>query len=287
MSLIKELESKITNSNSSLVDILMQMKILAAKLGNQNIISWIDLELNGYADKGSELPRHRKGGGLNFGNILGPFWTQMNNVQIPTNNFPQELKTYANELCFVESVGTLEEMAKSGKSYIHPWPIELAAMAAQYNLQNGYQYTNIWKPVEQPFIRHVLGCIRNKMLDLIIELEKTNPEIEKSDEEIKKISKETAASVFQNINLTLGNENKTELTIVNNDIESLVKYLEAKNIEKTDIDELRKAIKEDKGKKGNQILNWIGKLSDKVICKGADIAVIKLVTVAVNKFLGI
>jgi len=292
MTLIKELEKKVVDSSSSLVEILLQMKVLASKLDNKEILDWINYELNGYSGMANEIPAHRKGACVNLGDILGPFWSRINGIQVPTNNLPQNLKEYASDIMLVEGVGTIEEMAKTGKSYMHPWPIELATVAAKYNLEEDYQYTRVWKPIEQPFIRHVLGCIRSKVLDIILELQKVNPAIENSDDEIKNIPRDKSEAIYKtvinatNVNLAIGSNNNLEMTVIQNDLESLKNYLKYLNIEKIKIDELEKSIKADDNKKGNKVFEWIGKFSDGIIKKGAEIGITKLVTIAIDKYFG-
>jgi hypothetical protein len=50
MSLLREIQNDLSSSGSDVPTVLRKCKILAARLGSNELASWVDFELNGYPE---------------------------------------------------------------------------------------------------------------------------------------------------------------------------------------------------------------------------------------------
>jgi len=130
----------------------------------------------------------------------------------------------------------------------------------------------------------ILGKIRSKFLDLVLELESNFPEI---DDEIKKPLekdneiKQKATQIMAQINITntgdgniintgSGNEMNISLDIKKNDIEHLMRVLQKAEVAESDISEITEIVqnedynKDDK-KFGPKVQGWIQKMMGKAL----------------------
>ena len=59
MSLLGDIINELVDSNESLSSPLLKTKVLATRLKNEELLSWVNHEVMGYSDE-VELPRYRK-----------------------------------------------------------------------------------------------------------------------------------------------------------------------------------------------------------------------------------
>lgn len=76
MKLIDDIIAGVTETKEPTSDLLRRCLVLAYKLKNDALKTWVEKELNGY-DPAAELPEYRKSTGVAKGLLLGPFGAQL------------------------------------------------------------------------------------------------------------------------------------------------------------------------------------------------------------------
>lgn len=277
MNLFEEIRDGCVNSDTDLPSTLRKAKILASKLKHDELKDWIHNELSGYAGK-SKIPDYRKLSSNVFGDLSGRFGKKVKNATIPTYNFPDTLKEFADNLIMVQGIRELQTMAKNKKGFKKRWPAEALMLAREkVEINSNYVLVDLWQPISTSDIEGIFDTVRNKLLDFLLELEAIEPKIIESYKSLSNISPEKVNNVFNftiegdyasvssgsNFSQTV-NHNITE-----NDLESLVQYLKQLGIEENDLSDLKENIKKD-GKRDNKKLgkntkNWFSKMIDKSI----------------------
>ena len=79
MSILHDIQQSITVDQGNIAPILLKLRLLAAKLGSNELESWIRYESEGYPDD-IELPDYRKIPISYLGHFAGPFGAQISNA---------------------------------------------------------------------------------------------------------------------------------------------------------------------------------------------------------------
>jgi hypothetical protein len=159
------------------------VKILASRTGADPLTAWIDHELNGYPED-ADLPPYRGPHPVHvLGHFMGPFGSQMTNVQIPSSSWDKKLEAdHLFQIELRESVAEVGSMAAEDNVTLG-WN---ANVISKYNqgLQNGLVQPVVTGdmllagakiPVPRHLLVGVLEAVRNRILDLALQLEKVVP----------------------------------------------------------------------------------------------------------------
>jgi len=199
--LIKEIQDQGIPASS----LLRKEKILASKLGQEDFLSWINLELAGYKDD-SVYPDYRKLSGQikALNPILGWRPVLFNKAKIEKKLSSRNIK---------QSASAIEELlADSSKEYEMPYPDEVGAQI----LAKSEPRTKVSLFLDRAALVGVLTGIRDRLLDWAIGLEKQG--IEGDEVEFTEEMKEKAQGVESKYNIgkienfcgNLGEKNKQE-----------------------------------------------------------------------------
>lgn len=280
--LIKEIRVDLLNQKIKLSSILRKAKVLAAKLKNDRLKNWVDSELNGYSGDNVEIPKYRKLHLENMGHFSGPFQSGLRNARIPITSLPDIVKEFANDSDIPDSIASLESsissMSSNSKGALQiQWPADLIRYAQhKATIYENMVLVDAWKIVGPNQLDAIIDKVRNKLLDLILELEEQYPENAKSEDKLKDIPNESITQYVTNniygdkTQIASGtNINQTMHINVYNDIKKLRDEFEKVGIPKEDIDKLILAIDEDgpiQDKNiGIKVSDWIGKITSKVL----------------------
>jgi hypothetical protein len=199
MTLLDEIQSEIL-SGASLSTALRKAKVLAYRLKNQEFKDWVEHELNGYEET-SPLPEYRKISTYSTGNFLKP-GLKMNDVPIPTNNIPREIREVINEVNMRQGIKELEALletignSKSDKLAV-PWPANLLTLLSG----RVFEYAaclGAWRVITKGHITKIIENTRNRLLTFILELSELFPEAAKEgfDARVKTLPDEQVGQVF-------------------------------------------------------------------------------------------
>jgi hypothetical protein len=278
MSLLREIQDAAIDANTDISVLLRKCKVLAARLGNENFKSWVEYELNGYPNN-TELPDYRKLKTASYGNFLGIGWSQNNNAPIPLNCIPKKYRDSIGNIYCAESISYYESLVKehSGSDPLKvDWNADFLAYMADKILK-GWTCIRAWQSLTVGSLVVILSTVKNRVLSFALELEAEAPDAGESMAAERQITEERVGQVFHQTivmgnvqNLAVGNQavTHTEITIIQNDLQSLIQYLASAGIAKQDLDELEASIhadgqSKDRDKLGGKVKAWLGKMISK------------------------
>jgi AbiTii len=168
--IIKQIQDDILTPQTRLESILLNAKVLAHYLGNDDFKKWVKNELDGYSP--NELPDYRIKDTIIIGTFSNGVYVQKNTT-IDTNDFAPESRDILSKMLMYQGVTSLEELAKK-EQVSAPLPRELINEYNRFNAeslsQGYYQLMEAYRPITGAAISQILGTIRSRLQDFILEI---------------------------------------------------------------------------------------------------------------------
>lgn len=213
---------------------LLKLRFLASRLGSAQLEEWVRHEAEGYPPE-VDVPGYRKLSVNYRGTWSDPFGGSINNAPIP----PYLIEKYASrswtKFDMRQSISVVDELAmgKGDAVYINASNLILRLQGKVYP---DYSCLSVKGELPKTAMREIQNAVRNRVLDLTIELEKAIPDVVevKLGEAVtaKGDSSDTVTQVFHQtihgLNTTVGNSgagSQINLTIVQGDGSSLIREL--------------------------------------------------------------
>ena len=176
MSLLRQIQDATIAADEPLAAVLRRAKVLAARLDSPLLRGWVDHELNGYPD-GATLPPYRAQRPVA---VLGDFdglRFRTSNAPIPRLAVPERYHDGPLfHFAFWEPVAVYEELLRIQPGDLaDPWPPEVVAIL-QPQVFQGMTCVRAWRVVSRGDVIAVIDGVRNRLLDLVLELEREAPE---------------------------------------------------------------------------------------------------------------
>lgn len=222
----------LANSSVDTITALKRTKVLASALNNAEISKWLDYEISGYPE-GAVIPSYRKV----QGNLMGSYfkgsmashmtWT---NVSLPLGKMPDKIKEVLLRVEFqggVESLKTLAEKSQAaGTEIAKTIPADCFSTIAHFNNDPYMMITSARVVVGEHIISNIFSVIENKLLDMLIILEKEFGCLDeldidttvKSEEELKAINDRILVLVYNDNSVSIGDGNKIKGTTIASEI---------------------------------------------------------------------
>lgn len=202
--MIKRIINDLIDDEKSLVSPLLKTKVLATRLGNKNLLEWVNKEINGYSIK-EDVPIYRKGKANSSCTIRLGYGIQ-SNTPVPISLFQDErLRNFFLQFEFRESVKTLESYIGNGEKDTlgKDFSIDFWAFVTRELKKSGFQgeVRDIKVFTHVSNITQTVTEIRNKFLDLMLSLEAENPEL---PEDFEDYDAETIERITEKINVFMG-----------------------------------------------------------------------------------
>ena len=302
MTIIQQLQDDIVNDEVSLASILRRAKILAYRLGHDELKGWVDNELNGYPDEDS-IPQYRRYTAQNYGDFLTSD-RHFKNVPISSIDLPDPVRDFAQGIAMDQGVGSLEDlknhpgMRKDG-AIKYAWPPEVIEFIAQHGTYAYGRLVSAWKLINDKDITHILDVVRNRLLDFVLELQSSFPELAESDEKIGEVPLEQTTNIFnthihgnQNVVATGANITQDVRQVVrSNDIGSLLSYLKSVGVSEEDAQELKEAVEEDGPREkaagfGPRVRDWLAKKAPEWVLNAATVNTVTIAFKALEQHYG-
>lgn len=284
MKLIEEIIDLLSSKEPNLTTALMKTKVLLHKLGEKNLIDWVNGELNGYPDE-ANIPEYRVIPVIVQGNASNGVW-RYQSQNLPVFHLDDKLQKRLNISNLTQSIAVIEDYAKSDHMQLLI-PPELYPFLSK-GLDNGFQVESAWGKFAAGAMKQVLTEVSSRLLDFLLDLSEKFPN-EMDSKEMKEKSKEIGVSdlfnhaVFgDNATIVVGDSNTQNIKnkVVKQSFESLRKYLLGNGVSENDISELNDAIVNDSTssevtdkKFGKRVSGWIGKMISKAGSAAWDINV--------------
>ena len=272
-----------TDNKQSITVLLRTCVILAHSLKNEPLKAWANKELNGYGVD-DELPPYRMLKANAKGHFSGYGGGQLRNWQIAPAVLEAEHRHWATETPLAHSIGTYEDLSKNkpNATLESPWDPNLVLYYQTRLPIKGYFLTSAWQDISTSDIVGVLDKVRNRVLNMALEL---RSEIGKADADLEKITPQLKAKVEQTIvnNIYGGTVyvagsgsvmNATtigEQIIVQGDWNQLASALNGVGINEPELKELQEAIASDgdtKLEESGKVMKWVKEKASKTVVGG-------------------
>lgn len=224
----------LANGSVDTITALKRAKVLLSEFENEEIKNWINYELAGYPDEAS-IPDYR----ITRGNIVGSYfkgsmashmtWT---NVSIPLGKMPNDMQEGILNVQFREGVDALKQLFESSKdSNVQLGkviPADFFPSIANYN-DDPYMIITSAKVVIGPqCIRNIFAVIENRLLDILMLLEKEFGNLDeldldvtsKSQDKLQAITDKIIVIIYNDQSLTIGDGNKFKNSTIASAIET-------------------------------------------------------------------
>lgn len=212
----------LANGEVDTITALKRAKVLASDLNNDKISEWLDYEISGYPTE-AIIPSYRRV----QGNLMGSYFKgsmayrmTWKNVSIPLGKMPGDKQELLLSVEFHEGVEALRELAQasrdSGSQIGKTIPADFFPAIATYNNDPYMMITSARVVVSEHIISNIFSTIENKLLDLLMILEKEFGSLDeldidtttKSKEEIKDINNRILVLVYNDNSVSVGDGNK-------------------------------------------------------------------------------
>jgi hypothetical protein len=212
-SLIDGIIEDLVSQESSIESALLKTQVLAFKLKNEKLKTWVNFELNGY-EKNNLIPNYRiigtqvKGDlfqGLGFGG-----YQRMPNSVLPIELLDDDEINFLTEHKFEIRISQLQELAKSESGLIAELPYSFLILMSEK--MSPWEVIKAWKAISPSSVTGVISTIKSSLINFLLELKEElgdeNIPFMKKKEEIDKLIEKNIWSInAQNVNISIGNEN--------------------------------------------------------------------------------
>jgi len=273
VSLLQEIQEAVVKENSDIGPIFLKLRLLASRLGSDLLEDWVKYETEGYP-KGIQIPSYRYVTITYHGTFTGSFGSGIRNAPIPS----QLIEKYAggNWINYEvrDSIAVVDDLIKSYKDNKGELGVDVSNLILylQGKIYPNYVCNDIQGRIPPSSFVNIQYAVRNKILELTLELEKKIPVsslVTFGSSNTKDIKPEVIQQIFQqtiygNVKTAIagGHGSTINFSIVERDTDSLIKYLIEAGISDDDANEIAKimeveepdSIKEPFGEKAK---NWI------------------------------
>lgn len=280
-SLLRKMQDGAADARVPVSMLLLQAKVLAARLGHMPFRKWIDLETHGYKEV-DVVPEYRINRRVtSYGTLIGPFQTRFTNIPLATAWIKQkEARDSHSVFKMRESIAAYEELLESSRegkgTFEIPWSTDVIATNSTRFYQ-GYTLVEAHIRTTRASLVSVVHSVRAKLLDFALEVEQENPMAGEAEPGKPAIPPEKVGHIF-NITITGGNNNiaagsdeveqNLQVNVDVGNLESLRQFLLGQGVPREDMTELEKAIAEDPKPKdaqgfGVKVSAWVMKMTEK------------------------
>lgn len=264
------------NERGSLNEALLKTKVLLHRIGQKELVSWVNDEINGYDDD-KVVPPYRQLRARVLGNISNVRY-RYSNYTLPTMHLEEHIREFLQNSPMGQALSVLETYAGGGQNSLkRPTPPELLYALGQ-GIQ-GYSVESAWSEIQQSQVRQILVEVRSRLLDFVLALQDEIGESMTDEDAKKATSGLDVAGMFHgavlgdNVTILVGNNNHQQVQITNakNDAVSLAAELRKQGVSDVDIRALDVALSEDPvpttaGEFGPAVRSWMSRM----FAKAAD-----------------
>lgn len=179
MQVLKKIQEAAVDGNSSITDLLRLVRVLASQLKDDALKEWVQAELEGYSDRPDEdIPRYRRLSMMTKGHFQGWGGSGLRNADIPSAALGEENCDLLTKHCARQPIVAYQELLRNAEGEVHvPHGAEVAATIGQ----KVYQHMNCvqaWGVIGRGQIDAIIDGVRNRVLEISIELMERFPEME-------------------------------------------------------------------------------------------------------------
>ena len=294
MDALQEFIDELTQHDVDLTSTLRKAKALTSNLHSPELDEWLDWELYGYTDP-QEVPEYRRLPTANYGNFAGPNEGTAEGLLIPTEDLPQQVKVFAENLVMLDGVGALQ--AHGAKEDERSWPPELVMAAQEATaLKGGLFLIKAYQPIPASVYPGILEQVRNRLFDFLLDLQNNNRASEEGNGS-EAVGRLVNYHIYGGHNvIATGEQVNQQVSIVRkDDAASLLEYLREQGVGEEDLQDLRDAVSSEPealpgGNYGSRVGAWLGNMLAKASTGAWEVGLqtgSKMLTEALNRYYGI
>jgi hypothetical protein len=196
MDILTTIINELMDSKISIESPLLKTKVLANKIKNADLLSWVNSELTGYSQ--NDLPDYRIFKAEIRGTIIKDGY-KYTNYPILAIGVEGNLKKYLEEICFQGSIKSIESLIQQYQTNndlgenLFPEAITLLQHHIMLSKFPKYQILDAHKICSSESPIQIIACVRSKLLEFIIKIDEDlgnnldMNELKKHNESITKI----------------------------------------------------------------------------------------------------
>lgn len=263
-SIVIELQEMSSDPNIPITELIRKALMVASKLNLSDFKEWIEKEINGYEEV-SEIPEYRNvTGEVKAFNPYNGIWIPLLWSDAPEGVYDRKIK---------QKISEIEYNYKSANGIlVVPFPQE----QIQFFIKHFEVPSPPYLIINKASLAGILESVKDIILKWSLKLEKEGifgeGMVFSKGEQEKAINNQQIK--IENFSGILGStfmgevSQELNITVKNNDLESLLKHLKSKGINSEDLENLKHSIKIDpkpkqKNKFGGNVSKWIGKMIEK------------------------
>lgn len=217
--IIKDLANGVVDIQTA----LKRTKVLLQELENEELLQWINCEIEGYPDD-VDVPDYREISGQLYGSYFkGSMASHMTytHVPLPLGSMTADMKNDFLTTKITQGIqvfkGMVTESEKSeNKGLIRSIPADLYPYIAQFNNDPYMIITSANVELSMPQILNIFPKVESKLLDILSYLEKQFGNLDeldldvesKSHEELKSITNHIYVMIYNDKSITFGDNNR-------------------------------------------------------------------------------
>ena len=303
VNLLHSIQKSIVVEQNRIAPILLQLRILATKIGSEHLEDWIKFESEGYPDN-VKVPNYRKISISYLADFTGPFHAQIKNAPIP----PYLIEKFAGKEWIIrdykESISTMEHLISTCPDQVYIDASNLILLLRNKIYQH-HNCVSVRGRIPIPFFIEIQNTVRNRILEFVIQLEKSIPTVadinfnhkiqtDNFADQKEKINQITNQTIYKDCTFAHSNHNSDiNISIIEGNKSSLINFLIEKHFPIKEAEEFADIVASEKptnksepfGKKTQQWLDHNLKKTSK-LCQVIT-PILELVKKAVSAFYGI
>lgn len=195
---LSDIIQHVTDPNTRLSTTLREARVLSSRMVLDDLEQWLIHELSGYPTD-VEIPRYRHLVSRVLGTYSGPFHQRISNYQLPVSHMPDFLQENASELILPNPLREIESMASGAEDQLrHPWlPEAVLLMRDGMKLSGGFELIEAYQPITKHQLEGILDAVGNRLLELLLGIEKLARAMPAGSDDLANIPKEEAQRIVQ------------------------------------------------------------------------------------------
>lgn len=279
--MIKEIIELLSDDEKSLSTPFLKSQIFAKRIGNDVLYNWVTQELNGY-DPHGEIPNYRLAKVSPYATLTTEDY--QGDQLLPLSVFDDSIIQGLLKFKVDSGIKAVEEIAsgRNGNTIVKPFGADFDVMLTREAHKNGagFQISNARLIITTSEFTNVIGKVRSKLLELLLEVESEFPNIDEFNNNVNKEEvSNSITNIMTQINITsngqgnvvtAGNNNnvKANINIAKGDLDALRSELERNKVSTDDINELTTIIKSEEPIEsdfGSGVKAWMSKMLGKAV----------------------
>lgn len=305
MALLQDIVAAATQEDCDLPSLLRKALVLASRLRNDELKTWVGQELNGYPDE-ELVPEYRRSDVISYGFFADRFVGQAT-LQVPVTVLPEQFREKYRRVALQNPINALVDLLarskEKGSEITFPWP----TAARQYAQKvSPLQCISAWRTLNPSFVAGVIDTVKTRILLLSLDLEAADPsagdvpstQSSLSEARVNQIITTHIHGTVQNFSAGGDNVSQTAtLAVVAGDKQALIEAIRSAGLQSEEVDELDAALAADEAVPGprqagmgERVKAWLGNLHVKAAQGLASVStevVAGLITAALLAYFGL